>query len=30
MLTLTDLKNGFSTWEGKTIIGKCASGKAVA
>ncbi|CAI6162441.1 MAG: hypothetical protein SPLUMA2_SPLUMAMAG2_01045 [uncultured Sulfurimonas sp.] len=30
MLTLTDLKNGFATWEGETIIGKRASGKAVA
>ena len=30
MLTLTDLNNGFATWEGETIIGKRASGKAVA
>jgi len=30
MLTLTDLSNGFATWEGETIIGKRASAKAVA
>ena len=30
MLTLTDLVNGFATWEGETIIGKRASNKAVA
>ncbi|MDQ7067338.1 MAG: hypothetical protein Q9M40_04770 [Sulfurimonas sp.] len=24
MLTLTDLNNGFATWEGETIIGKRA------
>ncbi len=30
MLTLTDLSNGFATWEGETIIGKRGSAKAVA
>ncbi len=30
MLTLTNLNNGFATWEGETVIGKRASGKAVA
>ncbi len=30
MLTLTDLSNGFATWEGESIIGKRGSGKAVA
>jgi len=30
MLTLTDLKNGFNTWEGESIIGKRGSAKAVA
>jgi penicillin-binding protein activator len=30
MLTLTDLDNGFATWEGETIIGKRGSGKSVA
>ncbi|MDF1876348.1 penicillin-binding protein activator LpoB [Sulfurimonas sp. SAG-AH-194-L11] len=30
MLTLTDLTNGFATWEGETIIGKRGSGKSVA
>ena len=30
MLTLTDLVNGFATWEGETVIGKRGSDKAVA
>jgi len=30
MLTLTDLSNGFATWEGETIIGKRGGAKAVA
>ena len=30
MLTLTDLTNGFATWEGETIIGKRGSSKSVA
>lgn len=30
MLTLTDLTNGFATWEGETVIGKRGSDKAVA
>ena len=30
MLTLTDLVNGFATWEGETVIGKRASNKSVS
>ena len=30
MLTLTNLENGFATWEGETVIGKRGSDKAVA
>lgn len=30
MLTLTNLENGFATWEGETVIGKRGSNKAVA
>jgi len=30
MLTLTDLINGFATWEGETVIGKRASNKSVS
>ena len=30
MLSLTNLENGFATWEGETVIGKRGSGKAVA
>ena len=30
MLTLTDLVNGFATWEGETVIGKRSSNKSVS